>query len=423
MSKVRVPIAGTVGKAVMFDPQAGARAEAAVAALRAQISAGVGGTIRHSSLLGLQVGDDHPQYAMWQAPETIQGLWNFQTIPLIQGETLAEYIEEVVGGSFFDFLQDTSSVVWTYFDTAGQLEANVPPEFVQDTVGAMLTDSTSIDFTYSDLAGTITAATINANPTATIGLTAVNGSAATPMRSDAAPALSQAITPTWTNTHTFNNTPVVPNDSWTYAKIQNVSATNRVLGRISSGAGDIEELTGADLLTILSAAGLSAANPTASVGLSAVNGSATTYMRSDAAPALDQAIAPTMTGIWTFSGTASTAAPRVIFTGSFVNNEFDESDASANNRRWHITVNNAQFLMRAVNDARNSAADFLTVDRSGASITAVTLGSPFGQFDNNATANNTRLLLWDVTAGALVRVSRGATDSGGTGFRVLRIPN
>ena len=44
-----------------------------------------------------------------------------------------------------------------------------------------------------------------ANPTATIGLSAANGTAATAMRSDAAPALSQAITPTWTGTHTFSN--------------------------------------------------------------------------------------------------------------------------------------------------------------------------------------------------------------------------
>ena len=43
-----------------------------------------------------------------------------------------------------------------------------------------------------------------ANPTATIGLTAVNGSAGTHMRSDAAPALSQAIVPAWTGAHTFN---------------------------------------------------------------------------------------------------------------------------------------------------------------------------------------------------------------------------
>lgn len=40
----------------------------------------------------------------------------------------------------------------------------------------------------------------------------------------------------------------------------------------------------------------SAANPTASIGLSVVNGSASTYLRSDGAPALDQSITPTWTG-------------------------------------------------------------------------------------------------------------------------------
>jgi hypothetical protein len=44
-----------------------------------------------------------------------------------------------------------------------------------------------------------------ANPTATIGLTVVNGTAITTMRSDGAPPLSQAIVPTWTGTHTFSN--------------------------------------------------------------------------------------------------------------------------------------------------------------------------------------------------------------------------
>lgn len=44
-----------------------------------------------------------------------------------------------------------------------------------------------------------------ANPTATIGLTAVNGTATSAIRSDGAPALSQSISPTWTGTHTFTN--------------------------------------------------------------------------------------------------------------------------------------------------------------------------------------------------------------------------
>jgi len=42
-----------------------------------------------------------------------------------------------------------------------------------------------------------------ANPTAQAGLTAVNGTATTAMRSDAAPAINQSIAPTWTGVHTF----------------------------------------------------------------------------------------------------------------------------------------------------------------------------------------------------------------------------
>lgn len=43
--------------------------------------------------------------------------------------------------------------------------------------------------------------------------------------------------------------------------------------------------------------------------------------------------------------------------------------------------------------------------------------------DNNETANETSMLLWDITAMTLQRVSIGTADSGGTGFRLLRIPN
>lgn len=45
-----------------------------------------------------------------------------------------------------------------------------------------------------------------ADPTGTIGLTAVAGTANTAPRSDSAPALSQAITPTWTGQHIFSST-------------------------------------------------------------------------------------------------------------------------------------------------------------------------------------------------------------------------
>jgi len=56
---------------------------------------------------------------------------------------------------------------------------------------------------------------------------------------------------------------------------------------------------GADSISL--SASYLGANPTGTVGLSVVNGSATTYMRSDAAPPLDVGITPTWTGIHTFS--------------------------------------------------------------------------------------------------------------------------
>ena len=44
-------------------------------------------------------------------------------------------------------------------------------------------------------------------------------------------------------------------------------------------------------------------------------------------------------------------------------------------------------------------------------------------FDDDSTAGNTRMLLYDVDSGQIERVSSGANDSGETGYRILQIPN
>jgi len=50
------------------------------------------------------------------------------------------------------------------------------------------------------------AASAFANPTALVGLTAVNGAASTAMRSDASPPIDTSISPTWTGNHTHTPT-------------------------------------------------------------------------------------------------------------------------------------------------------------------------------------------------------------------------
>jgi hypothetical protein len=75
------------------------------------------------------------------------------------------------------------------------------------------------------------------------------------------------------------------------------------------------------------------ANPSASAGLSAVNGAATTYMRSDAAPAISQAIAPTWTARHIFSqdiqvGGGITSYLNVATVGSGVPVEFAQVNSA-----------------------------------------------------------------------------------------------
>lgn len=75
----------------------------------------------------------------------------------------------------------------------------------------------------------ITGGPTGSNPSASIGLAVVNGSATTFMRSDAAPALSQSITPTWTGLHTFNTGGILDTASSTFnggITVSNSTTTN-----------------------------------------------------------------------------------------------------------------------------------------------------------------------------------------------------
>lgn len=76
----------------------------------------------------------------------------------------------------------------------------------------------------------------------------------------------------------------IANDAVTYAKMQNVSAQYRVLGRISSGSGDTEELTPANVLALLESGGTNVitAGEDNTLTTNAQTGTTYTYVLSDA---------------------------------------------------------------------------------------------------------------------------------------------
>ena len=107
----------------------------------------------------------------------------------------------------------------------------------------------------------------------------------------------------------------------TYAKIQNVSATSRVLGRITAGAGSAEELTGANLATIIgitntaaNVTGVTGTAPVVSSGgtapaisMAAASSGVNGYMTGTYATKLDGIAAGATTCVGTVTGVTGTA--------------------------------------------------------------------------------------------------------------------
>lgn len=91
------------------------------------------------------------------------------------------------------------------------------------------------------------------------------------------------------------------------------------------------------------------ANPTGTVGLTAVNGSATTFLRSDGAPALSQSISPTMTGNWLFAATSGVPVTVTAPTGQ---NAIVVNPASGSSALTALagSANIAQVLLRGNNN-------------------------------------------------------------------------
>jgi hypothetical protein len=137
-------------------------------------------------------------------------LASFSTTNLAEGANLY-YTDERVDDRVAALIQNGTGITWTYSDVGNTLTGNVSiaqytDELAQDAVGAMVDAS----LTYVDATPLLQRAALTGDVTAAAG----------------------------------SNATAIANDAVTYAKMQNVSAASRLLGRGSAaGAGDPEEIT------------------------------------------------------------------------------------------------------------------------------------------------------------------------------------
>lgn len=211
-----------------------------------------------------------------------------------------------------------------------------------------------------------------ANPTGTIGLTAVNGSALTFLRSDGAPALSQAIVPTWTGLHTWSSTEprLLLNESDVGANLKlwdfDVSASV-LTGRTRTDADG----AGKNWLAVTRGA------TTALASITIGNASDNPQYNFLGSGGVDLGTS-TVTAGGTYVGNSSGDS----FRASASNPTYiwrDTSDAGANRQRWHMQVDSGTGILKlgtATNaDAYNTSALAITRGAASAAITNIALGN------------------------------------------------
>lgn len=95
------------------------------------------------------------------------------------------------------------------------------------------------------------------------------------------------------------------------------------------------------------------ADPTAKVGLMVVNGSSTQFMRSDAAPPIDESIVPTWTGIHQFNGSTGSSTPSIIVGEITPEIRWFTSNGAANDKYTKMIVQSGGFSMGGGTDGTN----------------------------------------------------------------------
>ena len=174
----------------------------------------------------------------------------------------------------------------------------------------------------------------------------------------------------------------------------------------------------------ITVSGGTSGNPTASIGLAAVNGVASTYMTSDSAPALSQAIVPTWTGLHTFSVTDTSSSGNTHYGAEIAATINQTSTAGFTdlyiNRTQTAAGSGTQYLINAavggtskfsVSNAGAVAAVGNITGYTFAAAAAATIGFSSGTQLYEPSSTNGILEIANYANTSLTRIDLGGTTS------------
>lgn len=243
-------------------------------------------------------------------------------------------------------------------------------------------DAATSAVTYDTTANAFGCNTINgatgANPSASAGLTAVNGSALTFMRSDGAPAISQSITPTWTGRHIFSTAyssgfGVQINNATPGLEFYDTNAT------ADTAKWALDNTTANNFCTIALADNYASFKNGLCFTRSGLAISSLDFGNATNSPAYNFL----GTGTATFdgpilaarSGYNSGTDAGLVIRSAQPNAIFNETSASANNRLWRNVASGGQLYFMTSNDALSSTSNWLLVSRSGSAVSNLAFGN------------------------------------------------